>query len=326
VVEDIELCERTQQRLLTETEDADHAATLARQLIDAATERLVLLVAPDAGYVGFEVRSLQEYMAARALISGPEADIVPRLESLVANPSWRNTWLLAAAGILPHKPHLRGDLLNALRALDSRDEVSMTLAPGAQMALELLDEGITRQQPRFHNLLVDHATTLIGQTPRLNLHHHCAYTLLDAAAHHEQARKRTEHAIKDAINARDARLLTALNALQIWKASRPGTERSFAKRMWATASARLSHEERAAINAVALIEHPSPGQLQQEFSVFDNTSLAHYTQSHLPRQVDPQSVLAKFVDGLSHHPVYRSLATRHSKQWETTRHSVCAST
>ncbi len=306
VVADSELRERTQQRLLTETEDAGHAETLARQLIDAATERLVLLVAPDAGYVGFEVRSLQEYMAARALISGPEADIVPRLETLVANPSWRNTWLLAAAGIFPHKPHLRGDLLNALRALDSRDEVSMTLTPGAQMALELLDEGITRQQPRFHNLLVDHATTLIGQIPRLSLHRHCAFTLLDAAVHHEQARMRTEHALKDALNARDGRLLTALYVLQIWRTSRPGTESSFAERMWTATSARLSHEERAAMNTVSLIEHPDPGQLQQDFSVEEETSLAYYTHPHLPRNLEPQSVLAKFVDGLGHHPVYRS--------------------
>ncbi|MGW2287102.1 hypothetical protein [Streptomyces phaeochromogenes] len=125
LVEEDELRERTQKRLLKETEDPGHAEALGRRLIDAATDRLVLLVAPEAGYVGFEVRSLQEYMAARALISGPEADIIARLESLAPSSSWRNAWLLAAAGIFPTKPHLRDDLQPAHLSLGTTGVVRL---------------------------------------------------------------------------------------------------------------------------------------------------------------------------------------------------------
>ncbi|MET9088872.1 AAA family ATPase [Streptomyces sp. NPDC004237] len=305
VVEENDLRERAQERLLKETDDPDQAEALARRLIDAATDRLVLLVAPDAGYVGFEVRSLQEYMGARALISGPEIDIVPRLESLASSSSWRNAWLLAAAGIFPTKPHLRGDLLNALRALDSRDEITMTLMPGARLALDLLDEGVTRQHPRFHNLLVDHATALIGQVPRPNVHHHCARTLLDAAAHHQQARTRIEHALKDALSARDGRLVTALNVLSDWQQSKHGLTRSFADRMWAATMARLSLEEHAAISPVTQLEYPDHQQLQQDFVVVEQTSLANFVQSHLPEPHAQTAVVAEFVSGLNDHPVFR---------------------
>ena len=307
VVAESELRERTEKRLLKETEDADRAASLAEQLIDAATDRLVLLVAPDAGYVGFEIRSLQEYMAARALISGPEADIIPRLEALAPSSSWRNTWLLAAAGIFPTKPHLRGDLLNALRALDSRDEVTMTLAPGARLALELLDEGIARQHPRFHSLLVDHATTLLGQIPRLDLHRRCAYTLLEAATAHTQARVRVEHALKDALNARDGRLVTALIVLQVWKQSQREA-RILAQRLWTATSARLTSEERAVFNTLSHIEHPNAQRLQEKFTVVGEANLADFAQPHLPPHGEEQrsTTLADFVADLAHHPVYQA--------------------
>lgn len=305
LVEEDELRERAQKRLLKETEDPGHAEVLGRQLIDAATDRLVLLVAPDAGYVGFEVRSLQEYMAARALISGPEADIIPRLESLAPSSSWRNAWLLAAAGIFPTKPHLRDDLLNALRALDSRDEVTMKLTPGARLALDLLDEGITRQHLRFHNLLVDHATALIGQVPRPDLHRHCARTLRDAATHHQQARTRIEHALKDALSARDGRLVTALNVLQDWQQSTPGSARSLAHRMWTAATARLTPEEHAASKIASQLEYPDHHRLQQEFVAVEETSLAHFAQSHLPERHEQLPVIGEFITGLNDHPVYR---------------------
>jgi hypothetical protein len=306
VVAESELRERTEKRLRRETEDADRATSLAEQLIDAATDRLVLLVAPDAGYVGFEVRSLQEYMAARALISGPEADIIPRLEALAPSASWRNTWLLAAAGIFPTKPHLRDDLLNCLRALDSRDEVTMTLTPGARLALELLDEGISRQHPRFHSLLVDHATALLGQVPRLDLHRHCANTLLEAATTHEQARARVEHALKDALNARDGRLVTALTVLQVWKESQRET-RALAWRLWTATSARLTPEELAAFSTVAQIDGSTHG-LRRVFTLVGETNLADFTRPHLPPHSEEQGSrpLADFVAALSNHPVHRA--------------------
>jgi len=71
------------------------AERLAVGLVKAATDRLVLLVPKAQGAVGFEVRSLQEFMAARALVAGDDAVVLQRLELLAPAAHWRNTWLLA---------------------------------------------------------------------------------------------------------------------------------------------------------------------------------------------------------------------------------------
>lgn len=64
--------------------DADQAQTHAAELVDVTTKRLVLLVPRDGG-VGFDIRTLQELMAARALTEGDDTQIATRLR-LIAHP------------------------------------------------------------------------------------------------------------------------------------------------------------------------------------------------------------------------------------------------
>ena len=52
---------------------------LKDRIIDAAANRLVFLVGLEAGQVGFEIRSLQEYMAAEAIMTGKQDNIQERL-------------------------------------------------------------------------------------------------------------------------------------------------------------------------------------------------------------------------------------------------------
>jgi hypothetical protein len=60
----------------------------------------VLLVPVLHDDIGFEVRSLREFMAARSLTSGPDDRVRERLSVLAPSAHWRNTWLFAA-GRLP---------------------------------------------------------------------------------------------------------------------------------------------------------------------------------------------------------------------------------
>ncbi|MEV7872660.1 hypothetical protein AB0P17_42655 [Streptomyces sp. NPDC088124] len=307
VIEDDELREHVRQRLHEEIEDQDESEELAGNLLEAATDRLVLLVAPNAGFIGFEVRSLQEYMAARALISGPEVEIVPRLESLAASYSWRNTWMLAAAGIFTHRPHLRSDLINALRSLDSRDAMTMLLVPGAQLALDLLDDDFSRHHPRFHNLLVDYVTTLIGRPPRIDIFQRAAHSLVLAAQRHEQARIRVEHAIRDALSARDARLLTALGVLsRLARATGPGS--AWARRLLAATISNLRSEERsaAAVLSSQYLSGMIPDLPSLDFEVVKDSNLAQYLRDHLPAgelsELDP---VRCFLKALKRHPVHQ---------------------
>lgn len=213
-----ELYERLYQRLEQETGNPKVAEPLTAKLIEAATDRLVLLVATnDIDHVGFEVRSLQEYCAARGLISGPEADIIPRLETLASHPSWRNAWLLAAAGIFTTKEHLRSELVMALDSVDAASNVNMALLPGANMALHLLDEDLARQHPTYQNLLVEHAAKLI--TYPSGSAQEIAPVLAQAATRNPGAKERLLRAARDAASSRGTRLMNACQFLAHWTQS-----------------------------------------------------------------------------------------------------------
>ncbi|MHA6757298.1 NACHT domain-containing protein [Streptacidiphilus sp. PAMC 29251] len=307
VMHEDELRERTYQRLVDETDNSAESQTLASQLITAATDRLVLLVAPDAGFIGFEVRSLQEYMAARALLSGPDNDIVPRLEALARSSSWHNTWLLAAAGLFTHHPHLRDALVSALREVDSRDEASMALAPGARLAVDLLAEELTRQQLRYHNLLVQHAATLIGMPPGWDLAR-IAGLLLDAAGRHPRARGIIEHEIKSALRAHDARLVTGLMILSHWSTA-SGPIVSAARQLLDATVRQLGAEERAAaiLFSGEWDQVPAlPGLPQFHPAALAGATLADYLRPHVATTLpQPQgAVVAAYLESLEEHQVH----------------------
>ncbi|MFD6376380.1 NACHT domain-containing protein [Streptomyces albidoflavus] len=255
-----ELHERLYRRLEEETDDWEVARRLTDKLIEAATDRLVLLVAPDDNdHVGFEVRSLQEYCAARALISGPEADIIPRLESLASHPSWRNTWLLAAAGIFTTKEHLRSELVMALDSVDAASSVNMALLPGATMALHLLDEDLARQHPSYQNLLVEHAAKLITH-PRADAQE-IAPILAEAATRHPGAKERLFRAARDAASSRGNRLMNACQFLLGWSEI-PSPLGLLSQQLLGSTSRAMTPEERAAgrlFSAVPQWALPLPG-------------------------------------------------------------------
>jgi hypothetical protein len=87
------------ERLLARGFSVDDASATAAAILKAATTRLVLLVPRDAG-VGFDIRTLQELMAARAIIEGDDTQVIARLRRIAHHPHWRNTWLLAIGALL----------------------------------------------------------------------------------------------------------------------------------------------------------------------------------------------------------------------------------
>ncbi|MFJ8440380.1 NACHT domain-containing protein [Kitasatospora griseola] len=215
VMSEWELRQRSRTRMVEETEDPSQAADLAPQLLDAATERLVLLVAPEAGQVGFEVRSLQEFMAAKALISGPEADILPRLQQLAGRPDWHHTWLLAAAGIFSQRPHLRDGLLTVLRDADTEDRVAMTLRPGLSLAAALVEDDLARAHPRHHRLLLAHACEALDG-PMNPTFQGIAQILVTATDRSDGAAEIVLRAAARAVRSPGMSLLTGLVLLQRW--------------------------------------------------------------------------------------------------------------
>lgn len=91
------------------------AESLIEQLLRLERERLVLMVPRQDG-LAFEVRSLTEFFAARALMA--DEDVADTLQLLTPSAHWNNTWLLAAGHIFSERRSLRDAVVARLDRTD----------------------------------------------------------------------------------------------------------------------------------------------------------------------------------------------------------------
>jgi hypothetical protein len=160
-----ELTELVSGQLLTRGFDPEVAAADTKLLVDAAMSRLVLLVPRDWG-VGFEVRTLQEMMAARALTSATDEQIADWLKLTAHHPHWRNTWLLAAGRLLASSERFEGVLVQTLRSLDiDPRRLSAVYLTAPSLAGALLDDNLAHKRPAFETALVQIVLTQLSAAP-----------------------------------------------------------------------------------------------------------------------------------------------------------------
>lgn len=148
-----------------EDHPAEDAQRLAEQIAAAARVRLVLLVPKHSDDVGFDVRSLQELMAARALTTGRDGQIMTRLREIALSAHWRNTFLFAAGRVAADRNHLVNDILNLLADLDTSSYLTMYLRPAAGLALDLLDDKFAAPSPRVEMNLARAAIGVLQSPP-----------------------------------------------------------------------------------------------------------------------------------------------------------------
>lgn len=158
------------ERMIEVGHDANgEAKKIAQSIVDAATHRLVLLVPSEEDTVSFEVRSLQELMAARALSSGSDEDIKHRLLVTAPSPHWRNTWVFVAGKLFTEgSDHQRDLLTGIISAIDETSTLPNWLCPVApELAADILDDGLAASKPRWQRRFVDIALkALQGWVPR----------------------------------------------------------------------------------------------------------------------------------------------------------------
>ncbi len=138
-------------------------AQLLERIVIAATHRLVLLVPRGDGY-GFDVRSLQELMAARRITTGELDVVLGRLRSLAPSPHWRNTWLFAAGRLFAEpQTHQHDALLELVVRIDDgvADRFSSIAPVGPYLAWDMLDDGMASSRPRRLKQLMDLAMTVL---------------------------------------------------------------------------------------------------------------------------------------------------------------------
>lgn len=140
---------------------------LKDRIIDAAANRLVFLVGLEAGQVGFEIRSLQESMAAEAIMTGSQDKIQERLRRFAPIASWRNVFLFAAGRCFLQEQHLRDTIHTVCIELDDQlaGPVGRATLAGSALALDLLEDGVAHRQPKYARLLAQCAARLLELPP-----------------------------------------------------------------------------------------------------------------------------------------------------------------
>lgn len=136
---------------------------LVTQIRTAATDRLVFLVGNTASEIGFEIRSLQEFMAAEHCFDGPEACALDILRAIAHHPYWRNVFLFAAGRIFFEKESLIDSVILICERMNDKfaDAAHGQIAFGSQLAMSLLKDGIARNQPANSRILARSAARVL---------------------------------------------------------------------------------------------------------------------------------------------------------------------
>lgn len=153
--------------------DGQQRERLADELVQATMERLVLLVEPRPGQFGFEIRSLQEFMAAWAIAKREDTSLqTERIRQIAKAPAFRNTLLFLAGKAFCDLSEMRDvfcdGIIPALNE-DKEDAVLRELRAGSVLALEILEEGSALKQSKYARKLVE-AALLLLQLPPSEIH------------------------------------------------------------------------------------------------------------------------------------------------------------
>lgn len=124
-------------------------AELVRQIRLAATDRLVLLVGNTEKAIGFEIRSLQEFMAAEHLFDGGESCVQKTLHAIAPYPYWRNVLLFAVGRVFFERQELIDSIVAICVEMNDHptDPAQRTILAGSRLALAILKDGAVRNQP-----------------------------------------------------------------------------------------------------------------------------------------------------------------------------------
>ncbi|RZK43310.1 MAG: hypothetical protein EOO61_04995, partial [Hymenobacter sp.] len=138
--------------------------SIQKSIFKVALHRLVFIAPLEDGRFGFEVRSLQEFAAARALMKGKYDKVKKRLTTIAPVPYWRNTTLFAIGRAFAEQNDEQCDMITQLcRELNSvkTDLVLAKTLAGSRLALDILTDGVVDRQPKYRDLFLEMALELL---------------------------------------------------------------------------------------------------------------------------------------------------------------------
>jgi hypothetical protein len=156
--------------LLKDGYDSDAVIEGSTHLVRIATERLVLLRARTQGQIAFDVRSLQEFMAAAEITSKPEF-IIKRLRAIALSAHWRHVFRIAASKVFSvgDFEDFQGEVVSICHSIDNGDlgDDARLSRAGAKLALDLISDGVSAAVPFYHMLLFRRALAILDLPPSL---------------------------------------------------------------------------------------------------------------------------------------------------------------
>lgn len=203
-----------------QTYSPSDAETTASKLVDLATDRLVLLVEESTDRWGYEIRSFQEFMAARFISEGDDELVLRRLKALSRSSHWRNTWLFAAARIFDSRPRLRRPLTEMLTEIDKETVADSIAQPGAHLASDLLIDNFASGTPGIRKGLVLQCVELLDN-PTLNRE---VLRILDSSAIADTVvRRAIQDKLKQASGAGGRRAINIQKVMRYWSTNFVGS-------------------------------------------------------------------------------------------------------
>lgn len=150
-------------RIAEEGYEGEELELRVDEITQAALNRLVFLVGIESDRIGFEIRSLQEFTAAEALMDGGDEQVRARLEVIAPNAHWRNVFLFAVGKCFADRQFLRDMIVgicDQLNDLENDRLAGFTLA-GSKLALDILQDGVAHEQPNFARSLARHSLKIL---------------------------------------------------------------------------------------------------------------------------------------------------------------------
>ncbi|MES0098902.1 hypothetical protein [Mesorhizobium sp. M0019] len=144
---------------LTKSGYDDDLEILTQKIVNLVTMRLVFLRCKTAERIAFDVRSLQEFMAAARLMASPEDKIRRRLKEIAGISHWSHVFKIACSKVYSSAEleSLREEILSILDSLDAGDRAreDSVIQSGALLAVQMLIDGVAGAVPTSkRNLIV----------------------------------------------------------------------------------------------------------------------------------------------------------------------------
>lgn len=145
--------------------DEPECERVAGRILDIATNRLVFLGDRNEGRIAFDVRSLQEFMAAARLMVSPEAKIKDRLTEIAFRSHWAHVFRIACSKVYAQAglQDLRDEILAILDRLDGGDVTAeyRAIRAGARLATALLKDSTAGARQTDRAKLMNRAVRIL---------------------------------------------------------------------------------------------------------------------------------------------------------------------